>query len=182
MAEIAKPAVAIETDAESRRKEAYFTASQWQLVRARFKSNKTAMFFGWCLIVMIAAGLFAPFLSPYDPTIAGRDKEYENGPPQMPKFWDENGFSFRPFIYGTERYRGMDTNFRWVIKVNRDDRRYVQWFVKDWEYSFIDIDWDLPGDTFDVRIKTLTFDRHLFGVDKGGIHLFGTAGLTHPQQ
>ena len=157
-------------------KEAYFTASQGQLIRARFKNNKTAMLAACALALMILAGLFAPFLSPYDPTIAGRDKEYENGPPQLPKFWDENGFSARPFIYGTERRRGMDTNFRWVIKVNRDDRRHIQWFVKGWEYSFIDIDWDLPGDTFDLRLQALTFDRHLFGVEQGGIHLFGTDG------
>lgn len=161
---------------QQRLKEAYFTASQGQLVRARFRSNRTAMVAGWALILMIMAGLFAPFLSPYDPTVAGRDKEYENGPPQIPKFWDENGFSFRPFIYGTERYRGMDTNFRWVIKENREDRRYLQWMVEGWEYSFIDINWDLPGQNFDVRLKALTFKTHLFGADKGGIHLFGTDG------
>ncbi len=164
------------TDDQQKLKEAYFTASQAQLVRARFKSNRTAMIAGWVLVLMIATGLFAPFLSPYDPTIAGRDKDYENGPPQIPKFWDENGFSPRPFIYGTERYRGMDTNFRWVINVNRDDRRYVQWFVQDWQYSFIDIDWDLPGEFLDVKVKTLTAQTHLFGVDKGGVHLFGTDG------
>jgi peptide/nickel transport system permease protein len=39
------------------------------------------------------------FLSPYDPTIAGRDKEYENGAPQIPMFWDKNGFSPRPFLH-----------------------------------------------------------------------------------
>jgi peptide/nickel transport system permease protein len=30
-------------------------------------------------------GLFAPFLSPYDPTIAGRNKDYTNGAPQIPR-------------------------------------------------------------------------------------------------
>ena len=157
-------------------KEAYFTASQSQLIRARFKANRTARIAGWALIIMILAGLFAPFLSPYDPTIAGRDKEYENGPPQWPKFWDENGFSPRPFIYGTKRHRGMETNFRWVIQIDREDRRYLQFFVKGWTYSFIDIDWDLPGTLLDLKVKALTFDTHLFGLDKGGIHLFGTDG------
>jgi len=66
-------------------KEAYFTASQGQLIWTRFKSNRTAMAAGWILIVLILMGFFAPFLSPYDPTIAGRDKEYENGAPPNPK-------------------------------------------------------------------------------------------------
>ena len=83
----------------SKNKEAYFTATQTQLVKTRFFKNKSAMIAGSVLIFLIFLGLFSDFLSPYDPTIAGRDKQYENGPPQIPKFWDENGFSFRPFLY-----------------------------------------------------------------------------------
>lgn len=163
-----------ETNTDQKLKEAYFTASQGQLIWARFKSDRTAMIAGCALILIILMGIFAPVLSPYDPTIAGRDRNYENGPPQIPKFWDENGFSFRPFIYGTSRIRSAKTNFRWVISVDRKDRRYIQFFVQDWEYSFLNFSWDLPGDALDVRVKTLTFSTHLFGVDKGGIHLFGT--------
>jgi peptide/nickel transport system permease protein len=123
---------------------------------------------------MILMGYFAPFLSPYDPTIAGRDTEYENGAPQIPKFWDENGFSLRPFIYGTERTRSIETNFRWVTTVNREDRRYVHFFVEGWTYSLLDVNLDLPGTAFDLDFQGLTFDTHLFGVDNGQIHLFGT--------
>ena len=157
-------------------KEAYFTASQGQLIRARFKSNRTAMVAAWALIIMILMGFFAPFLSPYSPDIAGRDKEYENGPPQFPKFWDENGFSAQPFLYTSERERSIKTNFRWVITDDREKRRYLEFFVDGWEYSLIDIEWDLPGTLFDIDVKALTFDKHLFGMDKGGIHLFGTDG------
>ena len=163
-----------QTETNQKRKENYFTASQGQLIRARFKSNRTAMVAGWVLTTMILIGLFAPFLSPYAPSMAGRDKQYENGPPQIPQFWDENGFSFRPFIYGTNRERSIKTNFRWVISIDRDERYYVQFFVEGWQYSFIDINWDLPGKIFDVDLKTLTFKTHLFGTDRGGIHLFGT--------
>lgn len=155
-------------------KEEYFTASQGQLIWARFKGNRSAMIALWALIIMISMGIFAPFLSPYDPTIAGRDSEYENGAPQIPKFWDENGFSVRPFIYTSTRERSIQTNFRWVTTIDREERRYVEFFVEGWEYSLIDIAWDLPGDLLDVNVKTLTFDTHLFGVAKGGIHLFGT--------
>ena len=91
-----------QTETNTRLKEEYFTASQGQLIQARFKSNRTAMIAGWVLTLMILTGFFGEFLSPYAPTMAGRDKQYENGPPQIPKFWDENGFSIRPFIYGTK--------------------------------------------------------------------------------
>ena len=87
------------------RKEAYFTASQAQLIWARFRKNRAAMVAGAILVIMILMGWFAPFLSPYDPTIAGRDKDYQNGAPQIPMFKDHNGWSWRPFLHTPERYR-----------------------------------------------------------------------------
>ena len=155
-------------------KEAYFTASQGQLIRTRFKKNRSAKIAAWVLTLMILSGYFSDFLSPYSPDMSGRDKQYENGPPQFPIFWDENGFSARPFLYTTERYRSIETNFRWVLTDNRDKRRYLELWVDDWEYSYIDISWNLPGDWFDVDIKALTSTKHLFGMNEGGIHLFGT--------
>lgn len=146
-------------DAVKRRaKEAYFTASQYQLIWARFRRNRTAMIAGVILLGLILMGFFAPFLSPYDPTIKGRDKDYTNGAPQIPKFCDDAGCSARPFIYGVKRERSMKTNFRWVTSIDTTDRRYLQFFVRGDDYTLLGI----PG------------NLHLFGVDKGFIHLFGT--------
>ena len=158
----------------SQKKEAYFTATQFQLVRTRFFANRSAMIAGSILLFMIVISLFAGFLSPYDPTIAGRDKQYENGSPELPMFWDENGFSLRPFIHTKSKYRGADTNFRWVYKVDKEKRKYLQFFVKGWEYKYFKWSINLPGKKFDFKIPGLTFDTHLFGVDSGGIHIFGT--------
>jgi peptide/nickel transport system permease protein len=144
---------------DQKQKEAYFTASQGQLIWARFRRNRTAMVAGVVLVILILMGLFAPFLSPYDPTIAGRDKDYTNGAPQIPRFCDEQGCSMRPFIYGVKRERSMATNFRWVTTVDREDRRYVQFFVRGDSYTLFGI---------------IESDLHLFGVDRGKIHLFGT--------
>jgi peptide/nickel transport system permease protein len=151
---------ATQTDAnvDQKRKEAYFTASQGQLIWTRFKKNRSAMVGAIILVVLILSGLFAPFLTPYDPTIAGRDKDYQNGAPEIPRFWDENGFSARPFIYTAERERSIKTNFRWVTTINKEHRRYV--------YLFVDGD---PYTLFGMKFST-----HLFGVDEGKIHLFGT--------
>ena len=158
----------------SQQKEAYFTATQMQLVTTRFFANRAAMIAGSILLFMIVISLFSGFLSPYDPTIAGRDKEYENGSPQIPIFWDHNGFSFRPFLHSKTKYRGADTNFRWVYKVDTEKRRYITFFPKGWEYKYFAYNINLPGKNLDFRIPGLTFDRHLFGIDSGGIHLFGT--------
>ena len=151
---------ATDANVDQSRKEAYFTAGQGQLIWTRFKKQRAAMFGGAVLLLLILSGLFAPFLTPYDPTIEGRNPDYPNGEPNIPKFWDENGFSARPFIYSFERSRSIETNFRWVTKVNREKRRYVVLFPKGDKYTLFG----------------MSFDRHLFGVDKGKIHLFGTDG------
>ena len=148
----------LDSGTDTKLKEAYFTASQGQLVWARFKKQKAAMVGAWVLLILILSGIFAPFLTPYSPTLAGRDKDYQNGAPQIPKFWDENGFSIRPFIYSQKRERSFKTNFRWVTTINRDERRFVTFLPRGDKYTFF---W-------------ISFDRHLFGVDKGKIHIFGT--------
>jgi peptide/nickel transport system permease protein len=50
----------------------------------------------------------------------------------------------------------------------------VELFVSDWEYHLMDLHLDLPGDAFDINIRVLKSTTHLFGVDEGQIHLFGT--------
>ena len=160
-------------DKDQKAKEAYFTASQSQLIWARFKANRTAMIAGAVLIGLILTGVFAPFLSPYDPTIRGRDKEYENGAPQIPRFCDHNGCSARPFVYTPERKRSP-TTLRWVTSVNKEKRRYIHFFVEGWEYRYFDYSINLPGDALDFRIPGIAFDTHLFGVDNGAVHIFGT--------
>ena len=151
-------ATTIDNIPDEKLKEDYFTASQGQLIWARFKKNRSAMVGGIILIGLLVAGLFAPFLSPYDPTIAGRDKDYQNGAPQIPQFCDENGCSLRPFIYTYERTRSIKTNFRWVTEVNKDKRRYVVLFPEGSKY----------------KLFGMTFNTHLFGVDSGQLHIFGT--------
>ena len=155
-------------------REAYFTASQGELIWARFRRNRSAMAAAMVLLVLMLMGIFAPFLSPYDPTIAGRDRDYMNGAPQIPRFCDHNGCSWRPFLHTLERTRSIQTNFRWITTVNTEKRRYVHFFVTGWEYEMLGLNLDLPGENFDIRIPGFKFTTHLFGADTGGIHLFGT--------
>lgn len=139
-------------------KDAYFTASQGQLIWTRFKKQKSAMAGAWVLVLLIISGIFASFLTPYDPTIAGRDKAYLNGAPTIPQFCDDKGCSLRPFIYAVERERSIKTNFRWVTTVDTDKRLYVQFLVEGSPY----------------KMFGMSFSTHLFGLDEGYLHLFGT--------
>jgi peptide/nickel transport system permease protein len=150
----------VDVNVDQKRKEAYFTASQGQLIWTRFKKQKAAMVGAAVLAILILSGFFAPFLTPYDPTIAGRNADYQNGAPNIPSFCDENGCSWRPFIYTYERTRSIETNFRWVTEINTDldARRYLVLFPQGDKYTFLGI----------------KFKTHLFGVDKGKIHIFGT--------
>lgn len=146
------------SDLSQQTKEAYFTASQGQLIWARFRRQKAAMVAAVILGVMILLGVFADFVAPYNPTIAGANKDYTNGAPQIPRFCDDTGCSLRPFIYEVTRERSLATNFRWVTTIDTDSRVYIQWFVKGDSYTWFGV----------------TLDRHLFGAEKGSVHLFGT--------
>ena len=139
-------------------KEDYYTAGQMKLIWQRFRRQRVAQLALYVLAFFIFCGVFAPFLSPYDPTAAGRNPDYTNGAPQIPQFCDANGCSARPFILGVERYRGADTNFRWVTRPT-EDRNYVVLFPRGDDYRLLGV---------------IPMDRHLFGVEDGFIHLFGT--------
>jgi len=150
----------IDVNVDQKLKEAYFTASQGQLIWTRFKKQKAAMVGLGVLAMLILSGIFAPFLTPYDPTIAGRNPDYLNGAPNIPSFCDDNGCSLRPFIYTYDRSRSIKTNFRWVTETDTslEARRYVVFFTQGDKYTFLGIN----------------FSTHLFGVDKGKIHIYGT--------
>ncbi|MDD7911445.1 ABC transporter permease [Pseudovibrio exalbescens] len=143
--------------AKTVKKEDYYTASQMQLVWARFKKKRSAMVAAGFLVFFILCGVFAAFIGPYEPTAAGRNADYTNGAPQVPQFCDDNGCSLVPFIHKVERYRGMDTNFRWVTR-QTDERNYMTFLPKVEPY----------------RMLGIPMEHRLFGVEEGFIHLFGT--------
>ncbi|MEM0942397.1 MAG: ABC transporter permease [Pseudomonadota bacterium] len=152
---------------DARAREAYFTASQSQLIWARFRRNTTAMAAATVLILLILMGLFAPFLSPYDPTIAGANRDYVLGAPQIPMFCDHNGCSARPFLHGVKMELDMSTLRRRPV-VDIETRRYVEFFTQGWEYRVLAVDLGI------VEFRGFGFTTHLFGISEGGIHLFGT--------
>jgi len=136
----------------------YFTASQWQLVWWRFRRNRLGLLGAGILATYILILIFAEFLAPYSGTTL--DVEYVFGPPQVVRFRDENGFSLRPFVYGVSTKRDPVT-LAMVPTIDTSERRYLRFFVRGEEYKY----WNKA---------LIVSDLHLFGVDEGTIHIFGT--------
>ena len=136
----------------------YFTASQWQLVWWRFRRNRLGLLGAGILATYIFVLIFAELLAPYSGTTL--DVEYVLGPPQVVHFWDENGFSLRPFVYGVTTERDPVT-LAMIPTIDTSERRYLRFFVRGEEYEY----WNN---------NLIASDLHLFGVDEGTIHIFGT--------
>lgn len=152
-----------QNEAESKQNEKakkYYTASQWQLLSWRFRQHPAAIIGAIVLTIMMFTGFFAEFFSPYSPTT--RDPSRIGAPPQMIKFWDDNGFSIRPFVHAITTTRHPET-FRPIAKLDANKRVYLSIFVRGEEYKLLGfIPWDV----------------NLFGTDGEMIHLFGTDDLS----
>lgn len=158
-----KPAATSETRAERkarRKRERYYSASQWTLIWWRFRRHRAAMVAVTILGIMVLLGAFAEFFAPYTPT--ERNRSYIYGPPQVPMFCDHNGCSVRPFIHGSKTERDPVT-LRSRAVPDPDTRLYVRFFVEG------------PPSHLLGLIPTST---RLFGLEGGEkIHLWGTDEL-----
>ena len=77
--------------------DSYYVASQWELVRRKFKRHKLARVGVVVLAIFYAIAIFAGFLSLNDFQV--RDVDHVTMPPQNLHFFDEQGkFHLRPFV------------------------------------------------------------------------------------
>ncbi|MCG7574224.1 ABC transporter permease [Phaeobacter sp. CNT1-3] len=147
--------------AEERRRQKFYSASQWTLIWWRFRRHKAAMVAAMILAVMAISGLFAEVVAPYGPTT--RDAKYLDGAPQIPMFCDQNGCSMRPFVHGVSTKRDPVT-LRAISVPDPDKRVYVHFFAKGEANHILGV---IPN------------TRHLFLLDdpKAKLHLWGTDDL-----
>ena len=140
--------------------ERIFVASQWKLMWWKFRKHKGAMVGGIILIVFYLLASFCEFFSPYEPRNSFR--KYLNAPVQRIRFIDDEGFHFRPFVYGLRGKRDQKTR-RMNYKLNEFEQYPIHFFVRGDEYKL----WGL-----------FKSDLHLFGVGEDGIlFLFGTDSM-----
>lgn len=136
-----------------------YNASHSQLIWMNFKKHKLAMTATVVLIAIYIISIFCGFFSPIDPQEYSNLRAYQ--PPQRIRFFDEDGFNLRPFVYGYKGKRDMETLQR-VYEVDKRKKMPIYFFVKGYEYKLLGL--------FKTNI-------HFFGTKNGEIHLLGTDSM-----
>jgi peptide/nickel transport system permease protein len=144
---------------EFEREEAYYVASQWQLMWWKFTQHKLAMIAAPVLAVLYVSALFADFISPT--TTEARYPSYKDCPPQMIRVIDTEGRLQRPFIYDVKRETNPET-LRRTLVLDTSTKYPVQLFARGEPYKFLGL------------FRT---NLHLFGAGGGPLFLLGTDAL-----
>ncbi|MBN1351301.1 ABC transporter permease [candidate division KSB1 bacterium] len=127
--------------------EKFYLASQWKLMWWKFLDHKVAVFAGIILILFYFVALFCEMIAPYDPQ--HRDVHHIYAPPHEIHFIDDDGFHFRPFIYGYKLHVDQETLNRTYTE---DKTRRIP--IKFW----------VQGDGYELW-GFWKWNRHLFGVN-----------------
>ena len=151
-----------QTTATGKEGEAYFAASQWQLMWWRFTQHRMAVAGSIVVILLYFVAAFCEFLAPYDPNTFSA--QHKLAPPQLIRFVDTEGnFSLQPFVYELQRERDPVT-MAWIYSNNTEIKHPVKLFPRTSVYQF----WGF----YDT-------DVHLFGVkgENATIFLLGADEL-----
>lgn len=140
-------------------KEAYYTATQFQLMWWKFRRHRLAIIGTVILSIFLIIMLFCEFLAPY--RTQTRDSDYIFGRPQRIHFITDDGEFIGPFVYGVSTNFDNET-LQLVFTEDRETIQKIIFFIEGERYNF----WGL----FVSRL-------HLFGVEEGFVHLFGTDSL-----
>lgn len=144
----------------SRNAEAYYTASQSQLILWRLRKHKLAMISLFIVVALYLTAAFAEFLSPYEYT--ERFSKFLYAPPQLPRMLHQGQFSLRPFVYAYE--------------MSRDPKTLAEIYAWDYETPYyLTL---LPKVEPYKMWGVVELNRRLFGVQEGGtVFIFGTDAL-----
>jgi peptide/nickel transport system permease protein len=118
--------------AESRRREG--PLSQRQLIWRRFKRHRVGAVGGIIILILAIATIFADAISPYH--YATQQKNFGFAPPTKIHFFSEEGFSLRPFVYGTTWSWHPETAQRLYLE-DKTQRYPIRFFVRGDEYRFL---------------------------------------------
>ncbi|MFW5981118.1 MAG: ABC transporter permease [bacterium] len=135
--------------------------SQRQLMWMNFKKHKLAIIGVIALIIIYTLSIFAGFFSPYDPY--AYDSAHQNHPPQRIRFFDENGFRLRPFVYSYDSGRDP-SSFRLEHKINKEKKYPIYFFIKGSSYKLLGL--------FETNIRFFGTGEdgyvYLLGADENG--------------
>jgi peptide/nickel transport system permease protein len=144
------------------KQEAYYVASQWQLIWWKLRKHKLAIVSAPILVILYLCAVFANFLSWTLPDT--RYPEFKFAPPQAIRFRDQEGVWQKPFVYGLKRGTDPETLQRVFVIVPEEKYRVYLLGKGEW-YKLLGL--------FPTNV-------HLLGVDEGGpLFLLGTDNLGH---
>ena len=126
------------------------SASQWRLIWWRFRRHRLGMASAALLILFYVVALFAGFFAPHAPNRI--ESSYELAPPTPLRFVNENGFRFRPFVYGYRASRDLVTLEK-TYQVDRSVRHDIYFLTRGAPYTILGF---------------INADLHLFGVRDPG--------------
>jgi peptide/nickel transport system permease protein len=131
------------------------SASQWQLIAAKFKEHKLALASLWVLGAFYFIALFGPFLAPYG---TWKPSPFAFAPPARIHILHD-GNLFRPMVEALTITFNSRTFDRSILP-DRTRLFSVRFFVRGDQYRWLGM---------------VTCNIHLFGTDEGGqINLMGT--------
>ena len=141
------------------REEAYYVASQWQLMWWKFIKHKLATIAGPVLIVLYLSALLADFISPTLPDT--RFTRYKGAPPQAIRFYQEGKGFTAPFVYELARYSDPQT-FKRTFVIDKSKTYPVSFFGRGEPYRLLGF---------------IPTDIHLFVAPDAPLFLLGTDKL-----
>ncbi|MBN1902713.1 ABC transporter permease, partial [Candidatus Sumerlaeota bacterium] len=137
-----------------------YTASQWQLMWWKFRRHKLAVLASAVVIALYLVAFLCEFLAPC--ALERREIAFSYAPPQRIHFFAEDGFHFRPFVYGLKGVRHPAT-LRIYYREDKSKIYPIKIFVKGQPYKL----WGV-----------FRSQRHLLGVGDGGtMFLLGADSL-----
>lgn len=147
---------------QQKREDKYYYASQWTLMRRKFRKHKLAMAATWLLAIFYLCAIFGNFLSPQG-TEQYEGKYVNCGPTKVHLFHE--GKFVGPFVYGLEVERDPETMMKNFVEDKSQIYR-LKFFTQGsegGEYKFLGL--------FESNL-------HLFEAEEGGrVFLFGTDSM-----
>ena len=148
-----------ELNSEQKKKEAYYTATQLQLMWWKFRKHRVAIIGSYVLGIFVFIMLFCEILAPYGSQ--SRDGDYLFGGPQKIHFSNANGDFIGPFIYSMTTKFNKET-MQLDLTEDTTTPHKIRFLSKGESYKL----WGI-----------FKSDFHLFAVPDGYLHLFGTDSL-----
>ena len=146
-------------EALTEQQEAYYLASQWQIMWWKLRRHKLAVASGALLAFFYISILFVEMIAPYE--LETRNSQFVYAPPQVPHLFHEGRF-IGPFVYGYSFELNMETLSR-DYEVDTTDIQRIRFFCSGDDYEW----WGF-----------IPMDFHLFCPAEGGtLYLLGTDRL-----